>query len=488
MRRSLTFSARVRLGFVFLICLMVPGPVSRSQETDDPDSNAPTKESLIATLKQFLPLIEAGKWEAAVQYVVMPDGLEPRDLASIVRNNELSAGGIAVLQSNAKFGTAKERFGATRATALCEKMGIGTDNVFGFNHQQGDQWGEVLAQWDGERFRLVRVDDVGKLVAKTDAKTAKPDSGKMPPRRASPPKEDSEAASGLLNASRQEVLAAMPELLKAAESNPDDVAALARYAMALYRIGNHPEAWKQLMAAHKLEPRHAGVARGIDALMNSFTRTGIFTVSVPSETVAAILGEPNQRVDLGNERERWVYGFWGVDFRQGRVHEIIRLLGATEALFQPSESISVDLDGRGWRTQFRRKQKGRVTAFLLLPGETIANFTEQISVERYLGAAGLGSIKEIANKTVKDEIAAAPGTKLKVLRIDGESAYLAGEAPSEKSELQKTYRLIRLMRASKDLHRLQYSVESASPPSQETQRKWLKLFEAAELKPVTRGQ
>ena len=49
---------------------------------------------------------------------------------------------------------------------------------------------------------------------------------------------------------------------------------VARYAMVLYRIGNFPESWKQLFVARKLDPKHFGVSRGIDALMDAFTKMG----------------------------------------------------------------------------------------------------------------------------------------------------------------------------------------------------------------------
>lgn len=444
---------------------------------------APTKQSLIAALRTILPLLEAGKWEEAAQHVVMPDGLEPRDLASIARNNELSADGISALESSAEFGLATELFGASRAEALCKKMGIGTENVYGFNHQQGDQWGEVLAQWDGKQFRFVRLDDVGKLAAES-----KPDSGKMRP--GSEPKADTGKSTAkspdIMSLSSKEALALLPETSQAAEANPDDLGALLRYAMVLFKVKNYPEAWKQLRSARKIAPRNLGVARGTDALMNAFTTLGIFTVGVPKETVKAILGEPTENVELGDERDRWVYGHWGVDFKQGRVHEIINLLGATEALFRPTETIGVDLDGRPWRTQLRRKQKGRATAFLLLAGETVSEFTEQITIERYLGASALGTIKEIAEKTVADEVAATPGAQVRVLEIEDSSAYLISEAPVDEdaSDGSKAYRLIRLIRADKDLHRLQYLVKSSTPPDQETQRKWLGIFKAAKLEPV----
>ncbi|MEL6108425.1 MAG: hypothetical protein AAFU85_20555, partial [Planctomycetota bacterium] len=404
----------------------------------------------------------------------------PRDLASLVRNQELSPAGIQILESSATFGTAVELFGSTRAKALCEKMGIGTDDVYGFNHRQGDQWGKVLAQWDGTQFRLVRVDDVGKLVA-NETEAAK----KMRPVEAESAGKETPSAN-LMTASREEVLAALPKLREDAESNPEDIDALARYAMVLYRVENYPEAWKQLIAARKLDAKHVGVARGVNTLMDAFTNLGVFTVGVPKETVSALLGEPMQRVQLGAQRERWVYAHWGVDFRDSRVHEIINLLGATEALFRPSESIKVDLDGRGWRTQLRRKQKGRVTAFLFLPGESISEFSEQITVERYVDASAMGTIQEIAEKTIADETTAVAGTKLQVLSVEDGSAYLAGEAPlaSSDSGPSKTYRLIRLIRGEKDLHRLQYLIRANDPPDQETQRKWLAIFKSAKLMPV----
>ena len=126
-----------------------------------------------------------------------------------------------------------------------------------------------------------------------------------------------------------------------------------------------------------------------------------------------------------------------------------------------------------------------MTAFLFLPGQSVNEFDEQIAVERYLDASAFGTIEEIAEKTVADEEKATPGSSFQVLTVEGESAYLAGEGPAEgKDPSLKTYRLIRLIRAEKDLHRLQYLIKSTTPPDQETQRKWLALLKAAKLQPL----
>ncbi|HAC90479.1 MAG TPA: hypothetical protein DCF63_07570 [Planctomycetaceae bacterium] len=128
----------------------------------------------------------------------------------------------------------------------------------------------------------------------------------------------------------------LSELKAAVDTNPEDMAALGSYAQALYRLGNLPGAWEQLSKAYQLSASHGGVQTGNQSVMNSFKINGLFTVNTPEATILSVLGEPHHRLQMP-QGLRLVYGFLAVDFRDGRVHEIIDLRGAKPTLFQPTD-------------------------------------------------------------------------------------------------------------------------------------------------------
>ena len=444
------------------------------------ETRVATKADLIKTLDSILPLLEAKDYTGAAKFVVIPPQMDVEELAGILKARELSAVGIRELERDAKFGTAIELYGKDRAASIAGRFDSDVTKCFAFKHQVGDVTAEVVGLWDGNQFKLVRIDDVGQLPGvAVDASAG----GKSTDAADSNPGQPTASAQPM---SREDAIkqaaASLPGLLAVVEKNPTDVASRANLAMAHFRIGNTPESWKQLMKARESAPNHKGLARGIDTLINSFTNQGIFTVGVPTETVQALLGEPNQKVDLSG-RERWVYGHWGIDFGKDRVHEIIDLRGATEALYKPTEFVKSDLGGQTWVPGLRRKVKGKSTAFYFAPGETISNHKQVIVVERLIGVSDGTDMETISKKVIADEAKLLKGSMHKVLKASDDTAFIAVKIPAAEPA-QSRHQLVRLMMGSKDLHRLSYTVISAEEPSQETQMKWLKIFEAATLEKV----
>ncbi|MEM9410500.1 MAG: hypothetical protein AAGA30_05270 [Planctomycetota bacterium] len=412
------------------------------------DAQSPNKADLILTLDSAIKYLQVSDYEAAAKHFVMPPNASPSDLKSLIERKEISASGIRVLEKEAQFGSAAERFGEKRATYFASRSNVDVDITFGFNHSQGDVAAEVIAVWDSGSFKLIRLDDVGKLT-----------SGKQ----ASAPS-----------------IADLEANVKSDPTNPNFRATL---AMNLYQQGRYLESWRQSMVARKMAPQHTGISKGVDALINKFSTLGMFAVGVARKELQEKLGEPQQKVTLNQGRDRWVYGHWAIDFKQDRIHELVNLRGASEELFLPKETISIDLDGRSWLTGFRRKMGNRSSAFLYVNGESMRRWNEQLVIDRILNSAALGQPVEIANRQIADEKKLNGNAFGKVLASDDRTVIFALTKPAEPAEATQ-HQLVRIFWGQKDLHRVTYTVKSASPPSQETQMKWFNLFRKAELTPV----
>lgn len=414
----------------------------------------PNKANLIRTLEAVVPLLEQKDFGAASEHFVLPPDFKSEMLDGFIERREISAEGVRCLAQDAKFAAGAELFGAERAAELAARAGVNVEDCYGFKHEVGGQVAEVLAVWKENRFKLARLDDVGKIQASESPET---------------------------QPAPQSLAELLPVLASAVEQNPTDIGLRARLAMALYKTGNFPAAWKQLLAARKLDPEHGGVAKGIETLLTEFERRGLFTAGTPAETIESVLGPTNQKVDLGT-RQRWVYVYLGVDFAADRVHEIIDLRGATNALFQPTEYVSVDLDGRGWACGHRKKSRGSSAAYYYLPGQNIANWKEQFEVERILGGAAIGSADALAKKIVEQVTARHPGAESKLLHLDGDTVTVAFELPGREG-YEKRHQLVRLMVAAKDVHRIAYTIK-VDQPTAETRATWSAIMKAATLTPV----
>ncbi|WP_145167393.1 tetratricopeptide repeat protein [Rubripirellula lacrimiformis] len=451
----------------------------------EPTKAQPTKSALIDTLNDVFRLLEKEDYLAASEYFSLPPDfppeLRPGMLSDIIRLNEISQSGIDVLNQDATFGPATETFGSQRAKVHAERAQVDVNQCYGFYHTTDRETGEVMAFWDGDGFKLTRLDDVGKLAPsdaadsvamKSEAEVRKP--------KAIPHLElmgHQPIVQPVVDIAA--IAQSLPQLESAANANPLDVAARANYAMALYQIGNYPLAWTQLRVAGKIDPNHSGAAQGMTVLFKKFESLSVFTVGMPPETVIGLLGDPDQVIELGESRQRRVYAFYGIDFQEGRLHEVIDLRGATEAMFQPKEIVTVDLDGRGWRCGSRNKANRQITALYYLPGEMISNWTEQVEVQRIMDAAGMGTMMEIAESMIAQVLAANPNMKYQILDTQDDSVIVALELP-ELPDFAKRHQLIRLFQGQQDVHRLAYTLK-VDQPTQETQMKWLAIMKSANL-------
>ncbi len=442
-------------GLIVLGALVV-GPSAADGQT------GPNKESLIETLRDFHSLLASKDFVGASKHVVLPPKFKPEMLGQIIEKREISLGGIARLENEATFAKAAKTSGAERASRFADRAGVDVEQCYGFYFKAGDVEAEVIAFWDGSRFKLVRFDDIGKLDPpgqQTPMAGESDSSGKRPP--------------------NGNVVADLGALKSAVDSAPDDVGARAQYAQALFKVGNLPESWLQIVEARKLAPKHAGIAKGLSVIFAGFEKRGVFSVGVPAESVEALLGACDKKIDLGNGRQRLVYAFMGVDLKAGRVHEVIDLRGATKELFEPQEIVSVDLGNGGWRCGYRKKYRGHSSAFYFVPGESVGDWSKEFIVERILGGAKIGSIDEIVNRMMKQVSGRVPSAKQTVLGRDADSALIAMMIPGvEGGEAQ--HKLVRLMKGPVDLHRVVF-VLKGDAPGPEIQQKWAAILRSAKL-------
>ncbi len=134
----------------------------------------PSKTAMVQSLTTLFQSLQKRDFETAKQYVVLPEIFKPEMFDEFVKRSppmldgmisrqEFSLAGVTCLENEAKFGTAAEVFGTERAKFFAGKAGREVSECFGFNHETSTGTGEVIAHWNGKLFKLVRLDDVGKI-------------------------------------------------------------------------------------------------------------------------------------------------------------------------------------------------------------------------------------------------------------------------------------------------------------------------------------
>ncbi len=273
----------------------------------------------------------------------------------------------------------------------------------------------------------------------------------------------------------------LKQLQAAVDSKPDDLSLQLNLAQKLFQKGSYPEAWKRLRGVHEKAPEDQGVLIGIQAVMDGFKRQGLLNVGVAETQVIELLGPPHQsrKMPWG---VRHVYGMMAIDFRDGNIYELVKLLGATNELFDASHVIDFELGNNpAWHVGIRQKGDGLTTAMMFREGESIADWKEIVTIERFVGLAKDATMKDVFAKIEEQIKSVAPEATIYLDQQDDETTMFAVNYPSV-DNLPAKQQVVRLWMGPRDVHRLAYTHQGEMPSQAEGER-WVKFLKSASLKP-----
>lgn len=301
-----------------------------------PTGDKPTKELLIETLKVFLQRVQARHYDTLRQNVYVPDDFDMSRFADSLERGELSTEGIKILTDRGSFGKAVEVFVKLRAEILTKRVEVPVDECYGIVAKIAEEQGETLAHWVGDRFKLIRADDIGKLprALKAESGTKKPVTDSTPNVTATDSSDvvtmsvSDPAALPQYETDKKIVLANYTALSQAVAKNPKDVSQRARFVQSLLVIGNTPKAWTESVEIYRLDPTHAEVVYAIDQSIEALKKNGIFQVGVPQESIEGIMGKPLKTEDVDGI-VRWKYPNWNLDFNGGKFIKLSQAKPAT---------------------------------------------------------------------------------------------------------------------------------------------------------------
>ena len=122
----------------------------------------PTKEAAVQTLRSLQAALDAKDYDKAINFIQIPPDAKAEDikaaLARIPELQELSSQGIDILAEKGKWGKLTEVYGE-RGSRFAERMKVSAEDSYGLSYQSA----EAGFYWDGKQFKLVRIDDIGKL-------------------------------------------------------------------------------------------------------------------------------------------------------------------------------------------------------------------------------------------------------------------------------------------------------------------------------------
>jgi hypothetical protein len=135
-------------------------------------TDTPSKQLFIRELRELYTLLTDSNYSKAREYVVHFGEIDDKEFAEACRGllemKEISSSGIDSLEKNAKFGKLLDVYGK-RGQSILDKVNrtlpdthqLNPENCYGLYIELTII--EVMAAWDGQHFRLFKLDNVGKL-------------------------------------------------------------------------------------------------------------------------------------------------------------------------------------------------------------------------------------------------------------------------------------------------------------------------------------
>ena len=270
---------------------------------------------------------------------------------------------------------------------------------------------------------------------------------------------------------------------KAVDLVPDAAEYHIGFINALTAANEIDNTWLALRRAARVAPGNKIISGMLTNFWNIFDRKGLFNVGEPMQTIAETLGKPDGERNDQNRR-RLVYGFYAIDGRNGKVHEMMDLRGLKSEHFLTTEYIATDLDGSGWRCNYRVNNTLATTAEYVLPHEKIQNWTELVNVQRFHGQAKQGaSLRPMVDGMMASLLKTNPDRQFRILKELPKSILFEWKTNGgENGDPQ--HEIVRMFSGAVDIHRIAYVKKVPSLP-EETRSKWIEILSAAEVKPTS---
>jgi len=253
-------------------------------------------------------------------------------------------------------------------------------------------------------------------------------------------------------------------------------------AVAHLANGKEMAGWTSARTAARLAPKHPPSASLLMRMWNVYDKQGLFDVGASHEPVLKQLGEPDQQAVAGR-MERWVYGFFSVDFVNGKVYATSDLRTGGQPVPPRTDRCVFRFDDRDWRVGHRFRSITQNNTEHVLPGETVHDYTELYSLQRMVGMANRDiSARKFMNLMMKRLKETVPGAEWKVLR-DGEDDILYEWSVPKSDEHPAQHEISRLMTGDNDIYRLAYVQRQAKMPD-EDRAAWIDRLEKARIEPL----
>lgn len=269
------------------------------------------------------------------------------------------------------------------------------------------------------------------------------------------------------------------EELEAAVKLAPESGALHHALGVAYMGSQQPNAgWFHFRQAVRLAPDYAPAVADFTKTWRLIHAQGVFQVGTPLQLIAQALGKPDQADDQG-ARLRLIYGYMSLNFMNGQLFSILDLRNLPPEGLHAVDGLAFDLPRSEWKAAYRILSATQGNTEYVPREETLANWTQMFSSQRFINAAATQSAQDIAAKTL--EAIRNGGTEIQVetLTDTPDDVLLIWTSPRVE-ERPAQQEAIRFVRGKQDIHRLAYG-RRGETLDRESLTPWLDILKAAQL-------
>lgn len=122
----------------------------------------PDKANALATLESLASALDGKDYDKAADIMLAPAEIPAEQvkqmLPMLVEKQEISVAGVKIMKEKAKFGPLAEVF-PDKGERWAKRANVDVANAYGLSYENA----EVGLAWKDGKFRIFRLDDIGKL-------------------------------------------------------------------------------------------------------------------------------------------------------------------------------------------------------------------------------------------------------------------------------------------------------------------------------------
>ncbi|WP_296453835.1 hypothetical protein [Rubinisphaera sp.] len=279
---------------------------------------------------------------------------------------------------------------------------------------------------------------------------------------------------------REEFEAAIEHFEAAVKAEPENGVLHHALGVAYMANRNANAGWYHFRMAVRYAPDNEAAVMDFLRTWKFLDNSGLFSVGTSAETIMNTLGKPDQYEQNGIQ-SRAIYGFMSINMINQQLFSILDLRNLPQEGLRSEDGLAFSLP-EGWRVAYRILTFEQGNTEFTQGEETIQNWTELFSSQRFIGIEEKQAAKKMLGN-IRDSLTSSfNDVEFKVIEESPDDVLFFWKI-AETNEHPAQYEIVRIVKGKSDLHRIAYTRKS-DQKDDENIKLWTETLRSAKLMPA----